>query len=120
METREDLKLLRIFLGESDKFHHKPLYEVIVFEAKKMNLAGATVLRGIMGFGKNSIVHRSKMLELSSDLPIVIEIVDAEDKINNFIKIVEKMFEDTQTGGLITIEQAKVILYYHSKNIDTK
>ena len=81
MENNPDAKLLRIFIGESDKAGNKPLYEAIVFEAKKEGLSGATVTRGIMGFGANSRVHTAKLFEISSDLPLVIEIVDAEEKI---------------------------------------
>ncbi len=111
MENKNDLKLLRIFIGESDKHSHSPLYEKIIFEAKKAGLAGATAVRGIMGFGAHSIIHKSKMLELSSDLPIILEIVDSEINIRNFIKTVEKLFDESKNGGLITIENAEVILY---------
>jgi hypothetical protein len=111
MENNPDARLLRIFVGESDKHGQKPLYETIVFEAKKQGLSGATVLRGIMGFGANSKVHTAKLLEISSDLPLVIEIVDTNEKIKNFTRIVERLFEQTKSGGLITIEKAEVIRY---------
>ena len=111
MDNIKDLKLLRIFIGESDKFAHAPLYEQIIFEAKKSGLAGATAVRGIMGFGAHSIIHKSKMIELSSDLPVIIEIVDSENKIRDFISKVESLFEESKNGGLITIENAEVILY---------
>lgn len=111
MENNPNAKLIRIFIGESDKFGQQPLYETIVFEAKKQGLSGATVTRGIMGFGANSKVHTTKLLEISSDLPLVIEIVDTEDKIRQFTKIVEHLFEQTKSGGLITIEKAEVIRY---------
>ena len=111
MENNPASRLLRIFIGESDKAGHQPLYEAIVFEAKKQGLSGATVTRGIMGFGANSRIHTTKLFEISSDLPMVIEIVDTEEKIRTFTKIVEKMFEETKSGGLITIEKAEVIRY---------
>jgi uncharacterized protein len=111
MENNPTAKLLRIFLGESDKYHQQPLYEAIVFEAKKQSLSGATVTRGIMGFGANSRIHTAKLFDISSDLPIVIEIVDTEEKINAFIKIVEIFFEQSKSGGLITLEKAEVVRY---------
>ena len=111
MEKNPHAKLLRIFVGESDKLGQQPLYEAIVFEAKKQSLSGATVTRGIMGFGANSKVHTTKLFEISSDLPLVIEIVDTEEKIRQFTKNVEKLFEQTKSGGLITIEKAEVIRY---------
>ncbi len=115
MENDPNAKLLRIFIGESDKVGHKPLYETIVFEAKKQGLSGATVTRGIMGFGANSKIHTTKLLELSSDLPLVIEIVDTEEKIRSFTQIVEQLFEESKSGGLITIEKAEVIRYKAGK-----
>ena len=115
MENNPNAKLLRIFIGESDKIGHATLYETIVFEAKKQGLSGATVTRGIMGFGANSKVHTAKLLELSSDLPLVIEIVDTEEKIRDFTKTVEYLFEQAKSGGLITIEKAEVIKYTHGK-----
>jgi len=115
MENNPNAKLLRIFIGESDKIGYETLYETIVFEAKKHGLSGATVTRGIMGFGANSKIHTSKLLELSSDLPIVIEIVDSEEKIKDFTKIVESLFEQSKSGGLITLEKAEIIRYKASK-----
>ena len=111
MVNNPDAKLLRIFLGESDKYNQQPLYEKIVFDAKKQGLSGATVLRGIMGFGPDSKVHTAKLFDISSDLPIIVEIVDTLEKINEFIKIVEQLFEESKSGGLITIEKAQVIRY---------
>lgn len=111
MENHPNAKLLRIFIGESDKAGHQPLYEAIVFEAKKQSLSGATVTRGVMGFGANSKVHTTKLFEISSDLPLVIEIVDTEEKIREFTKTVEQLFEQTKSGGLITLEKAEVIRY---------
>jgi uncharacterized protein len=115
MENNPSAKLLRIFLGESDKYHQQSLYEAIVFEAKKQSLSGATVTRGIMGFGANSRIHSAKLFDISSDLPVVIEIVDTEEKISKFIKTVEDFFEETKSGGLITIEKAEVIRYKSGK-----
>jgi len=115
MENNPNAKLLRIFIGESDKVGHATLYETIVFEAKKAGLSGATVTRGIMGFGANSKIHTAKLLELSSDLPMVVEIVDTEEKIREFVKIVDHLFEESKSGGLITIEKAEVIKYTPSK-----
>lgn len=115
MENNPHAKLLRIFLGESDKYRQQPLYETIVFEAKKQGLSGATVTRGIMGFGANSKIHSAKLFDISTDLPIVVEIVDTEDKITSFIKIVEQFFEESKSGGLITIEKTEVRRYKSGK-----
>ena len=115
MENNANAKLLRIFIGESDKAGHQPLYEAIVFEAKKQSLSGATVTRGIMGFGANSKVHTTKLFETSADLPLIIEIVDTEEKIREFTKTVEHLFEQTKSGGLITLEKAEVIRYRAGK-----
>ncbi|HEX9825161.1 MAG TPA: DUF190 domain-containing protein [Flavobacteriaceae bacterium] len=115
MESNPKAKLLRIFIGESDKVGQQPLYETLVFEAKKQGLLGATVTRGIMGFGANSKVHTAKLFEISSDLPMVVEIVDTEEKIKEFTKTVEHLFEETKSGGLITIERAEVIRYKAGK-----
>jgi len=100
-------KLLRIFVGESDRWDGKPLYEAIVLEARTRGLAGATVIKGFMGFGAHSRIHTAKLLELSQDLPIIVEIVDAAEKIEAFMPDLEKMVGD----GLITIERAEVLLY---------
>jgi len=99
--------LLRIFIGESDRWHGHPLYEAIVLKARELHLAGATVLRGPMGFGKSSRLHTAKILRLSMDLPIVIEIVDAEEKIQAFLPTLDGML----TGGLVTTEKVTVIDY---------
>src|SRR5881296_3796355 len=107
MEIPQDAVLLRIFLGESDRWHHQPLYEAIVLKAREMHLAGATVLRGPMGFGKSSRLHTAKILRLSMDLPVVIEIVDAEDKVQAFLPALDEMMK----GGLVTLEKVKVIHY---------
>src|SRR5947208_15139355 len=99
--------LLRIFIGESDRWEHKPLYEAIVLKARELHLAGATVLRGPMGFVKSSRLHTAKILRLSMDLPLVIEIVDSEEKIQSFLPVLDKLMG----GGLITLEPVKVIDY---------
>jgi hypothetical protein len=99
--------LLRIFLGEDDRVDRRPLYEVVVTKAREMHLAGATVLRGPMGFGKTSRLHTAKILRLSEDLPIVVEIVDAEERINAFLEAIEPMM----TGGLVTLEKVQVLRY---------
>ena len=107
MEVPQDAVLLRIFIGEADRWQHRPLYEAIVLKARELHLAGATVLRGPMGFGKSSRLHTAKILRLSEDLPIVIEIVDAPEKIEAFLPDLEQMVGD----GLITLERAEVLLY---------
>jgi uncharacterized protein len=115
MELKGDAKLLRIFLGESDKIHSQPVYEKIVLEARKSGLAGATVFKGTMGFGRSSRIHTAKILRLSEDLPLIIEIVDEANKIEMFIPELNKIFEEADCGGLITIEKAEVIQYKHRK-----
>jgi len=107
--------LLRIFIGELDKYHHQPLYEAIVLFAKRQGLAGTTVLRGLMGYGANSRIHTAKLYALSEDLPIIIEIVDEEEKIQNFIALLQPYFEGAKYGGLVTLEKIQVIYYQHSK-----
>src|SRR5215510_12821190 len=107
MQIPADALLLRIFVGESDRWEHRPLYEAIVLKARELHLAGATVLRGPMGFGKSSRLHTAKILRLSTDLPLVIEIVDSEEKINAFLPTLEKMI----SGGLVTLEKVTVLEY---------
>ncbi len=110
MKLSENSMLLRIFIGESDKYKGNPLYEAIVKKARELHLAGATVTRGILGFGADSRMHRAKFLDLSEDLPVIIEIVDSMENI-------EKLFpflDEVVTEGLITIEEVKVIKYRHS------
>jgi PII-like signaling protein len=107
MNLPHEATLLRIFIGESDKWQHKPLYEGIVLKAREMHLAGATVLRGPMGYGKSSRLHTSKILRLSFDLPIVIEIVDEEAKIQSFLPFLDEVMK----GGLVTLEKVRVIHY---------
>ena len=107
MEIPNDAILLRIFLGKADRWRHQPLYVALVIKARELHLAGATVLRGPMGFGKTSRMHTAKILRLSMDLPIVIEIVDSEEKINEFLPSLKEMIG----GGLATLEKVKVIHY---------
>ena len=113
MEVPEDAVLLRIFIGEADRWHNRPLYEAIVMKARELHLAGATVLRGPMGVGKSSRLHTAKILRLSMDLPTVIEIVDSEENINKLLPALDEMM----AGGLVTLEKAKVIHYRHSEPV---
>ena len=101
----EEGYLLRIFVGESDRSDHRPLYEAIVLEARKQGLAGATVTRGLMGYGKNSVIHSAKILRLSEDLPMVVEIVDTRERIEAFLPVLDTMIKD----GLVTLETVKVM-----------
>jgi PII-like signaling protein len=111
MKLPREAKLLRIFVGESDKYKGRPLYEAIVEEARHRGLAGATVLRGPLGYGASSRIHTAKILRLSEDLPMVIEIVDEEDKINAFLPDLDEMIGE----GLVTLEKVEVIVYRHQK-----
>ncbi len=111
MQLPEDALLLRIFIGESDRWQHQPLYEAIVLKARELHLAGATVLRGPMGFGAASRIHTAKILRLSMDLPMVIEIVDTEEKMNTLLPFLDKVMG----GGLVTLEKIKVIHYRHGQ-----
>src|SRR5258707_13166627 len=107
MNLPSEATLLRIFLGESDRWKHQPLYEAIVLKARELHLAGATVLRGPMSFGKSSRLHTAKILRLSADLPLVIEIVDSEEKIQAFLPVLDNMMG----GGLVTLEKGQVLAY---------
>src|SRR5712692_11061673 len=107
MQIPHDSVLLRIFIGESDRWQHHPLYEAIVLKAREMHLAGATVLRGSVGFVKCSRLHTAKILRLSFDLPLVIEIVDSEEKIQEFLPLLDGMME----GGMVTLEKVKCLDY---------
>jgi PII-like signaling protein len=99
--------LLRIFIGDKDRHGHQPLYEAIVMKARELHLAGATVLKSPMGFGRNSRIHTAKILQLSTDLPLVIEIVDETEKIQGFLPVLDAMMD----GGLVTLEKVQVIHY---------
>lgn len=110
MKLPSDAQLLRIFIGESDKHHGKPLYEVIVERARERGLAGATVVRGFLGFGANSRIHTSKILRLSEDLPVVIEVVDTQEKLDLLLPELDELVGE----GLVTLEPVRVILYRHN------
>jgi PII-like signaling protein len=114
MNIPQEAVLLRIFIGESDRWHHQPLYEAIVFKAREMHLAGATVLRGPMGFGKSSRMHTAKILQLSMDLPFIIEMVDSEEKIQTFLPVLDEMMG----GGLVTLEKVKCLHYRSAESKD--
>ena len=111
MQLPEDAVSLRIYIGESDRWKHQPLYEAIVLKARELHLAGATVLRGPMGFGAASRIHTAKILRLSMDLPIVIEIVDTDDKVQALLPFLDEMMG----GGLVTLDKIKVIHYGEGK-----
>lgn len=115
MEELSDAKLLRVFLGESDKIRHAPLYEAIVIEAKKAGLAGATAWRGLMGFGPTSRIRTAKILDLSVDLPIVVEITDDESKIAAFLPVLDRLLAEANSGGLITLEKVQILRYRHGQ-----
>lgn len=110
MSLPKEADLLRIFIGEADHYGHRPLYEAIVEEARKRGLAGATVIRGLMGFGKASLIHTAKILRLSEDLPLVIEIVDTTERIEAFLPDLDRMIGD----GLVTLEKVRVVTYRHT------
>jgi hypothetical protein len=109
MQVPKEAMLLRIFMGEDDKTDGRPLYEAIVFKAREMHLAGATVLRGPMGFGRSSRLHTAKILRLSEDLPVVVEIVDGEAQIRSFLEAIEPMMG----SSLVTLEKVQVLRYGH-------
>ena len=112
MKIPQNGVLIRIFIGESDRYKDMLLYEAIIKEARKLNIAGATVTRGIMGFGATSRIHTSKIMRLSEDMPIIIEIVDAEEKISNLMPFLDEHVKE----GLITMENVRVIKYRYQKN----
>lgn len=107
MRSQEMAVLLRIHIGEDDRFEHHPLYEAIVLKAREQGLAGATVLRGPMGFGHSSRVHTAKILRLSEDLPIVVEIIDSEENIKAFLPLLDGMVK----GGLVSLEEVRILRY---------
>ncbi|HEX5043131.1 MAG TPA: DUF190 domain-containing protein [Candidatus Polarisedimenticolaceae bacterium] len=114
MKIEGPAMLLRIFIGESDRWHGKPLYEAIVLKVREAGLAGATVLRGLEGFGAHSRIHTTRILRLSQDLPIVIEIVDREDRIQELIPALDEMVSE----GLVTLERVQVVMYRHNARKD--
>jgi uncharacterized protein len=111
MQIPRDAVLLRIFIGESEREHGKPLFEAIVLKARELQMAGATVLRGPMGFGRSSHLHTAKILRLSEDLPMIIEIVDSQEKIDKFLPVLDTMMG----SGLITVEKVQVLQYGEGK-----
>lgn len=115
MEIKGEAKLLRIFISSTDKFKHQPLYEVIVFSAKQQGLIGATVLKGIMGYGSSSAIYSPTNWELTEKVPLVVEIVDESEKIEKFIEVILPIFDDLNMGCMITVEKANIIL--HKKEI---
>lgn len=112
MKLPAEATLLRIFIGESDRYQGQPLFEAIVHEARRRNLAGATVVKGMLGFGADSRIHTAKLLRLSEDLPIIIEIVDSPEKIEEFLPILDQMVEE----GMVTTEKVRVFAYRHSQS----
>jgi PII-like signaling protein len=112
MTLPRDAMLLRVFIGEDDRFERTPLYEAIVLKAREMHLAGATVLRGAVGFGHSSRLHTTKILRLSQDLPLVIEIVDTQEKIDAFLPTLDAMM----SSGLVTLEKVQVLQYGQPRN----
>lgn len=116
MQLPRDAVLLRIFLGEDDKFGQTPLYEAIVLKAREMHLAGATVLRGPMGYGHSSHIHTTKILRLSQDLPMVIEIVDTQERIDAFLPVLN----DMMSSGLVTLEKVQVLQYGRNSSNPTE
>jgi PII-like signaling protein len=115
MEISGQAVLLRVFVGESDKLGHSPLYEAIVKQARDADLAGATVLKGVLGFGATARIRTQKILDLSSDLSLVIEIVDEENKISAFQNVLSDLFEQAGCGGLVTLENVRIIHYLPEK-----
>ncbi|MFI5182676.1 MAG: DUF190 domain-containing protein [Thermoanaerobaculia bacterium] len=115
MKDVKTAKLLRIHVGEADRVRHQPLYEVLVAEARAAGMAGATVLRGIESFGASSVVHRSRIVELSEDLPIVVEIVDTEEKVRTFLERIDPLLEEAGCGILMTMEKVEILRYASKK-----
>jgi len=113
MKISEEGQLLRIFIGESDRWEGKPLYEALVLKAREMGLAGATMLRGLMGYGAASRIHTAKILRLSEDLPVIVEIVDSPEKINSFLPVIDEMVQE----GLVTLEKVQILLYRHNARV---
>jgi PII-like signaling protein len=117
MKDVKSAKLLRIHFGEADRFRRQPLFELLVAEARAAGLAGATVLRGIESFGASSVVHRSRLVELSEDLPIVVEIVDAEEKIRAFLERIDPLLAEAGCGVLMTMEKVEIVRYEAKKRV---
>jgi PII-like signaling protein len=111
MENKGEAKILRVYISNTDKFRHAPLYEVIVFAAKRYGMAGATVLRGFMGFGSSSVIYSTKFWEITEKLPVVVEIVDDPDKVEHFFETIKPYFEKLRTGCLVTIDKTHIAFY---------
>lgn len=107
MQPEQDATLLRLFIGERDRHGHKPLYEAIVLKAREQGLAGATLLRGSLGYGASTVMHTAKLLEISDDLPMVVEIIDSEEKIQGFLPVLDELM----SSGLVTLEKVRVLQY---------
>lgn len=118
MEISGQAVLLRVFVGESDKVGHLPLYEVIVKQARDADLAGATVLKGVLGYGASARIRTHKILDLSSDMPMVVEIVDEENKITAFQSTLSQLFEQAACGGLVTLENIRIIHYLPENSVE--
>jgi len=112
MHIEGDAVLLRVFIGESDKHGHMALYEALIREARSQGLAGATVLRGICGYGASSRMRQAKVLDLSSDLPVVVEIIEREERVEKFLATIDRMMEEANSGGFVTMEKAHVVRYF--------
>jgi uncharacterized protein len=115
MDLNKEVKLLRIFMSNTDKFKNKPLYEVIVYAAQRYGMAGATVLKGVMGFGESSRINSLKFWEVSEKLPVIIEIIDDAKKIEGFFETIRSYFEKIDKGFIVTIEKVNVVLYKTGK-----
>jgi PII-like signaling protein len=115
MNINNEVKLLRIFMSNTDKFKHEPLYEVIVYDAKRYGIAGASVLKGVMGFGASSAVNSMKFWEISEKLPVIVEIIDNAEKIESFFETIKPYFDKIEKGFLVTIETVNVVLYKSGK-----
>jgi hypothetical protein len=111
LDNLDDGRLLRIFIGEADRLHGRPLYEAILVAAREMGLAGGTVLRGIAGYGASSVVHTSRLLRMSEDLPVVIEIIESAERVDRLVARVEEMLDEARCGAMITLEKAEVLRY---------
>ncbi len=116
--VRGEATLARIFIGEADHHRGRPMFEAIVHLARDQGLAGATVLRGVEGFGNRSVIHSARLLRLSQDLPLVIEVVDAEERLAPFLEQVEAMLEEADCGGLITFEKVRTLRYERKERSD--
>lgn len=115
MRIHDEATLLRIFLGESDRYRGRPLFETLVYLAREMDIAGVTVLRGVEGYGASSVIHSARLLRLSEDLPMVIEIVDHKERLDPFLEKVEAILDEAGSGGLVTYEKVRVVRFQPGK-----